>query len=70
MTCDPTDGGAAVEIPAQVRPAKASPQAENPLKTLDALVIELGRLAAQQDFKIMVQDKVASDDLRSSGGRE
>jgi hypothetical protein len=63
MTCGPTDG----ETPA-ARRAKDRARADNPLTILDALAIELGRLAAQRDFAKAVEEE-ADTDLSSPQGR-
>jgi hypothetical protein len=61
MTGGPTDGGAPAE-------AKATRPYEDPIKVLDTLVIELGRLAAERDFAKTIEDQ-ADTDLSSPQGR-
>jgi hypothetical protein len=63
MTCGPTDGG----TPAGTK--AAPPTSDDARRTLDALAIELGRLAAQQDFGKAVGEE-ADTDLSSPQGRE
>jgi hypothetical protein len=67
MTCGPTDGGAPAAHPAAEK-AKVAPPADSPKETLDALAVELGRLAAQRDFAKAVEDQ-ANTDLLSPQGR-
>lgn len=64
MKPDPTNG----RPPVNLRKLKRSGP-NTPMETLDALAIELGRIAAERDFAAFAQDKPKTDGLSSSEGR-
>ena len=68
MTPGSTDGAAPVKDAARLRKLKGAAK-ENFMKTLDALAVEFGKIAAERDFAVSAQDKSQAGGLSFPEGR-